>query len=230
MFLRFDFRAQYNVHTGLVYYGTNTYNGALVCQMWSKILYCPSSTLPKKVLMGSVPGDGVQSATYVGISGAVDHATTLNRDSEGYEHFGKGQVSRGGVLLSHEAKKLTDIADGTSQTIVVAEQSDFCRNAAGTRIDCRSDFGHSFSMGPGWSGENRHWNLTTVRYRLNDKTWENQGVSNVYYGQNRPLQSAHPGGVNVLFGDGSVRMLQESMSLQTLFNMANRDDGNVFAQ
>jgi len=124
-------------------------------------------------------------------------------------HYGKGKISRGGALLSHENKKLIDIKDGTSSTIGVAEQSDFCVDAGKAKIDCRSDFGHSFAMGPGPALENRHWNITSVRYRINDKTWENKGVSEVFYGQNRPLQSAHIGGINAVFMDGGVRFLTD---------------------
>jgi len=30
-----------------------------------------------------------------------------------------------------------------------------------------------------------------------------------------------------LFGDGSVRFLEETMDLQVLYDLANRDDGHV---
>jgi len=82
-------------------------------------------------------------------------------------------------------------------------------------------------MGPGNAIENRNWNLTSVRYKINDKTWENRGVNSTFYGQNRPLQSAHNGGISSLFFDGSVRFLTDSMALQTLYNLSNIDDGKV---
>ncbi len=229
LYRQFDSKGTYSPHTGLVYAGTNQYNGTLLAGKPLTMLSCPSSSLRQFVLVGSIAGtgDGVASPTYVGIMGGLNHGSVLNRDSEGYAHSGIGQISRGGVLLSHEDKKMLDISDGTSNTILVAEQSDWCRNSANAMVDCRSDFGHSFSMGPGWPGENRHWNLTTVRYPINTKVWEYKGIGDVYYGQNRPIQSVHPGGANVLLGDGSVRLLTDGVPLPTLYNLANRDDGGV---
>jgi prepilin-type N-terminal cleavage/methylation domain-containing protein/prepilin-type processing-associated H-X9-DG protein len=46
-------------------------------------------------------------------------------------------------------------------------------------------------------------------------------------GANVPLVSNHSGGVNALFGDGSVHFLTDSTDLFTLANLATRDDGNV---
>jgi prepilin-type processing-associated H-X9-DG protein len=223
---QFDSKGVYSPYTGLVYYGTNEYNGKLLAGKKLSILFCPSSSLPDLALTTGTPG-GVQSPTYTGISGAIDHRLAINRDGETYEHYGKGIVSRGGVLVSHETRKLTDVSDGTSSTMMVGEQSDYCLTASKAKVDCRSDFGHAFAMGPGWPGENRTWNVTSVRYAINNKAWENKGVGDVYYGQNRPIQSVHTGGANVLFADGSVRLLSDSTPIQTLYNLANRDDGNV---
>jgi prepilin-type N-terminal cleavage/methylation domain-containing protein/prepilin-type processing-associated H-X9-DG protein len=231
VYSQFDQKGQYSAYTGLVYAGTNQYNGTLLAGKEQPMLFCPSSPLPKFVLVGSIAGtgEGIASPTYTGISGAVDHSTTLDRDGETYAHYGIGRISKGGVLVSHEKTKFGSITDGTSNTLVVGEQSDFCKDAGNGKRDCRSDFGHGFAMGPGWAGENRHWNLTTVRYRVNDKTWENKGVGDTYYGQNRPLQSAHSGGINGLMGDGSVRFIRDSIDLPTLYNVSNRDDGKVLS-
>jgi prepilin-type N-terminal cleavage/methylation domain-containing protein/prepilin-type processing-associated H-X9-DG protein len=228
---KFDIKGTTAIDTGLVYAGTNQTNGTLLAGKALPMLFCPSSPLKPWALEGLLAGtsQGVQSPTYTGIAGAVDSTTALNRDGESYEHYGKGITSRGGTLVSHETQKLVAITDGTSNTIMVAEQSDFCRNSAKAALDCRSDFGHGFAMGPGPAGENRHWNVTSVRYRINDKTWENRGVGDIYYGQNRPLQSVHSGGINVVLADGSVRFVSDSIPLQALYDLANRNDGHVIS-
>ncbi|MFM8274847.1 MAG: DUF1559 domain-containing protein [Gemmata sp.] len=229
MFRQLDLKGATSIHTGLVYSGMNQANGTILAAKGQPMLFCPSSPLPRFVLVGSIAGtpDGVASPTYTGVAGAVDHRTALNRDGETYAHYGIGITSRGGMLASHESHKLIEATDGTSNTMAVVEQSDFCRNSAKAAVDCRSDFGHSMSMGPGPAAENRHWNVTSVRYAVNNKTWENKGVGETYYGQNRPIQSAHSGGANILLADGSVRLINDAIPLQTLFNLANRDDGNV---
>jgi prepilin-type N-terminal cleavage/methylation domain-containing protein len=227
LFSQFDIKGQHSNHTGLVYTGRNEYNGSLLSGKVLPMMRCPSSPLPLWVMTTNTPAPGVLSPTYTGISGAVNHSTVLNRDSETYEHSGIGQISRGGVLVSHEDRRIADVTDGTSNTVIVGEQSGWCFNSAGAKVNCRSDFGHSFAMGPGPASENRHWNLTSVRYRVNDRTWENKGVGDTYYGQNRPIQSAHPGGAMVLMGDGGVRFVGESVPLATLYNLANCNDGQV---
>jgi prepilin-type processing-associated H-X9-DG protein len=79
---------------------------------------------------------------------------------------------------------------------------------------------------------------TTIRYRINQKTGWQCGRAGVGVcgggpgrwnseGANVPLVSNHSGGVNALFGDGSVRFLSDSTDLLTLARLATRDDGQV---
>jgi prepilin-type processing-associated H-X9-DG protein len=84
-------------------------------------------------------------------------------------------------------------------------------------------------MGPANDGYGRHFNLTAVRHRLNEKSITAAGVA-LNCGANSPVQSAHPGGANVLLCDGSVRFLPELIAPSTLFNLANRDDGHVLSE
>lgn len=44
---------------------------------------------------------------------------------------------------------------------------------------------------------------------------------------NSPIQSAHPSGALAAFCDGSVHFLSDDTDIQTLYNLANRDDGLV---
>ena len=222
-------------HTGLVYQTSgvtyNIDNGNLLNGLHVAYMWCPSSSLDKYALKGTiVPGDpGAPSLTYTAITGAIDHSTAEDKDGQTHQHRARGIQSSGGILVAHQFLSFQDIRDGSTNTILLGEQSDWCIADDGSRRNCRSDYNHSFAMGatPINNEDDRWFNTTTVRYPINHKAWNSTGVGDQYYGCNRPLQSAHPGGAHVVLGDGSVRFLSESLDLQTLFDLCNRDDGNV---
>jgi prepilin-type N-terminal cleavage/methylation domain-containing protein/prepilin-type processing-associated H-X9-DG protein len=80
---------------------------------------------------------------------------------------------------------------------------------------------------------------TTIRYGINQKNgWTCGGQAGIGVcgggagfwnseGANVPLISNHSGGVNALFGDGSVHFLSDGTNLVTLARLATRDDGGV---
>lgn len=181
----------------------------------------------------AIPGRaGAQSPTYTAITGAIDDATAQNKDKQTNEHMARGIQSAGGILIGKGHIRVAEVIDGTSHTILLGEQSDLCRDSQGAMFDCRSDYGHSFAMGatPVDNFDDRLFNSTTVRYPVNHKSWNSTGVGERYYGCNRPIQSAHPGGAVVGMGDGSVRFLSSSTELQTLFDLSNRADGHVISE
>ncbi len=200
-------------------------------------MFCPSSTLEKLVLTNfGMESPNVMSSTYVGISGARDHPTTRDKNPTG----APGYISWGGVLLAEAALPsqpgqsvgLTSVAvspamikDGTSRTMMVGEQSGWCIDDRGVRVDCRSDCGYGFAMGVSrrdtWE---RQYNLTCVIHPIGEFSYLAYGVAGDC-GPNRPLQSAHPGGAQFLMADGSAQFMGSSTDIQVLYNLANRDDG-----
>ena len=225
------------LHTGLIYKTTNTYNihnGQLVAGVQIPYMLCPSSPLDPMALKGTtIPGpQGAASPTYTAITGAVDHETAVDKSSQSNEHRARGIASRGGILVPWEHITFSDITDGSSNTLMLGEQSDWCVDSNGVKRNCRSDYGHSFTMGTVpriHTADDRWFNTTTVRYGIGHKNWNSSGVGENYYACNRPIQGAHPGGAMVLLGDGSVRFLQQSTELQVLYDLSNRDDGHVIA-
>ncbi len=133
-----------------------------------------------------------------------------------------------GRSIPYVQLRVSDIKDGMSNTLFIAEQSDYCIDSSGLQYDCRSDYGHTFPMGVN-RDDNRYFNGTSVRYAINDLHWANVGVGSASYGCNRPIQSAHPGGAMCLAGDGSVHFLSELLDLKTLYNLCNRADGNAIS-
>ena len=187
----------------------------------------------------------VQCATYTGISGAADGESTNIYSAKEIECYAAdGWGSTGGVLINDRAISMSEITDGTSNTMIVGEQSDFLSPAGPitTTIaetspcdfgDCRSDCGHGFTMGPrpepnGVQEDQRTFNLTCVYHPLNFKSTTGYGIKN-NCGPNSPIQSVHPGGVNVAFADGSAHMLSESLDITILRCLATRNDGKPYS-
>jgi prepilin-type processing-associated H-X9-DG protein len=83
-------------------------------------------------------------------------------------------------------------------------------------------------MGWGEDGWERIFNLTCVLHRVNEKSIRALGVAG-NCGPNRAIQSVHSGGANVALADGSVHFLSDSLDVQALYNLSNRDDGNLVA-
>ena len=112
--------------------------------------------------------------------------------------------------------------------MMVGEQSNWCTDENGAKVDCRSDCGYGFPMG--WAsdldvGWERQFNLTCVIHPFGETSYQAFGVAGDC-GPNRPLQSAHVTVVNGLMADASARSFSVSTDIQIVYNLANRDDGN----
>jgi prepilin-type processing-associated H-X9-DG protein len=162
----------------------------------------------------------IASATYAGIQGGGNDDTTTYK-IEVSDSNTEGRASTRGVLVAFHTVGINQITDGTSNTIVIGEQSD----ALTPTTDCRADCWHGFPMGP-ISPTGRQMNLTCVYHPINMKTSTAYGVGG-NCGPNSPIQSAHPGGANALLADGSVQYLSETLNINVLYNLANRDDGRA---
>jgi prepilin-type N-terminal cleavage/methylation domain-containing protein/prepilin-type processing-associated H-X9-DG protein len=192
-------------------------------------VHCPSSTVPRAVVFPPPhPTVSVINGSYTGISGATDHYSTI----DGGSMWNAGRISFGGVLVPFRGVRINQITDGTTSTMVVGEQSDWCRDSAGTQVNCHSACSHGLAMGipnnssfwPDPGNDFRTFNLTTVVYGLNDKSATNPNVGG-NCASNSPILSPHPNGANVLLAGGAVRFLSPTVTLQTLYRLANRDDG-----
>ena len=218
---------------------------------------CPSSALPDFYTQNDVPtndygsrpenpsnpndpffkfanvgANGHQISAYVGIMGAYpDPAARARTISTGY-----GIAADTGMLLFNESTTITGCLDGTSNTILAAEQSG--QNGA---FDLRSR-----NASP-WGGAEMGGTApktATIRDMLTGvapaSTFYGNGVVTVRalpntplkvtggdfpYSANTPLNSFHSGGINVLMGDGSVSFVSDNIDFAALAKMCSRDDG-----
>jgi prepilin-type N-terminal cleavage/methylation domain-containing protein/prepilin-type processing-associated H-X9-DG protein len=227
----------------------NTSNASLVRGLAPPMLVCPSSPLPAKWSKRTVPpgiGYGIERMAphFVGISGA-DNGLIPDYDetricSSPQVNALNGHVSGGGVLVPNGILSFSSLLDGSSNIMVISETNNWIE-AGGNTYDWRAGSWWGWTIGvfgtetisDGVKGPKlgRIFNLNTVRYPIGKTTgWISDvpgtGVGDSGDPANLPLNSAHSGGVNVVFADGSVQFLSESTSLPVLAKLATRDDGS----
>lgn len=142
-----------------------------------------------------------------------------------------GWWTSNGMLLANEQTRIADATDGTSNTIMVAEQS----GRIGTQ-DIRNGYytpwgGCTFTqtvrgcVSSGTCTDVWGMGLTAVAYQINATT--TAAGSNTSYKGNSVLNSEHTGGINAVFGDGSVRFITNSFDFVSLQRLCTKSDGLV---
>jgi hypothetical protein len=210
----------------------NTQNGRLVDGFAPEFFFCPSSPVDRTWRVGDF--ERIAMPSYTGSSGATNfdsfHEDRVNRCCRS-----EGEISAGGVLIPNDTVTFQQIKDGSSKTLLVGEQSDFAYRDNGESRAIAAAYYN------GWLCGSKHlktppfyddwtlpsYNITSVRYRLNEHHYD---LSGIWFdgGADNPLLSAHVGIVNLLYCDGSVHAAEDSMALDVLKSLATRDDGAEF--
>ena len=164
------------------------------------------------------------SMDYVGINGSYDPSNSIYSTQCKAGISGSIWCNNGLMLLGHSAR-IRDCTDGTSNTIIIGEQSGFVNNK-----DYRNNYYGGWSgIGgtyPSIGGGTWGTGTTAIRYTPNPHI-EPPGTNQTYTGGN-PLTSFHVGGVHVLLADGSVHFVSENINIETLRRLgAANDDQDV---
>jgi prepilin-type N-terminal cleavage/methylation domain-containing protein/prepilin-type processing-associated H-X9-DG protein len=122
-----------------------------------------------------------------------------------------------GVFPVNATRRLDDISDGTSQTIMMAECAGRPQLWRG-----RSQVPNVWLTGGPWASRNLLW----CRGATPDGT-AFYGPCAVNCTNDREVYSFHPGGANVVFADGSVRFLRANLDIRVLARLATRAGGEV---
>jgi prepilin-type N-terminal cleavage/methylation domain-containing protein len=211
----------------------NTLNGIIIPGF-----YCPSNERNKMTnhVVGGVTYQ-FQEINYVGIAGTVKDPNNLaNKVTPNYTNNGV-RTFNGTIIPTHnnttrlETITLASLLDGTSNTVSITEQSAMVKDPTTTPNQWR-DWGASGHRGGGWnSNRAQDWvgNITHIYWTINavcPATSSDGALCNAPYRANTIISSFHPGGALFTVMDGSVRLLNETVSLNNvLLRLAARDDG-----
>ena len=241
-----NFSVDYNEATGMNFTGASTV---------VNIFLCPSAVRQPAGGRDSVdPNDPITQAYGYGY-GVNDYGATCYTDinpagvQTGYSLATpyRLKASRANGCLKQGMTRISEITDGTSNTIAIGEDAGrdarFLSPYTEGYYDPNGDPRPILGMGPagGTGVYRRYWRWAEpdgsfgVSGQINNKFRPMFG--NVYdpmnptagnnAGANDEIFSFHPGGANVLFGDGSVKFLKDSINTAVYRALGTRDSGEV---
>ncbi|MDO5554578.1 MAG: DUF1559 domain-containing protein [Planctomycetia bacterium] len=179
---------------------------------------------------------------YAAIAGAYEHpdrATVRYNDGQSNGDSGNlyqvnssaGYWADRGMFANINRKQVggtwrtfASATDGTSNTMIIAEQSGRINHAKHGRILVNANYLGAWTGG----GSVDPVATTTIRYTINYMGVLDAGFPNgasTFLSGNTILNSEHAGGINALLGDGSVRFLGDTTKMSILQRLACRDDG-----
>lgn len=208
-------------------------NFAVLNNLVVPTLECPSSPLPKTQTYTTNANGPVtlQMINYVGIAGSYWRGGTANIVSTDPQTNAYGIAVHNGMLVpqsnTSRAASFASSTDGTSNTMIVAEQSGYFIDLSGNKIDRRSNGWRGGAWGNGAGANDWTQNVTTVRYPIG--TFGGTG-NDQPYAANVALNSTHPGGINATLSDGSVRFLSESVNFEIITALSDRADGTPIGE
>ncbi|MBI1349265.1 DUF1559 domain-containing protein [bacterium] len=231
-----DFTGQDGVAKNWVIMTTLRMNG-LTCPsnpMSAVRAQSPNSATQSALGVPNVAG-AIQISDYTGVSGSYNDPAQNNSCCPSPSHWGGyGRSNWNGIIISATAfdgsgnavpippVDTAKITDGTSNTVMVAEQSRPDPTCSYASNDCRS-FAHAGGMWSAGNGGTNWWHgVTVVRGTINQAS---NIVSNYPYYRHTKVMSIHTGGAHVLLADGAVRFVSENMNEPTWANLCSKGDG-----
>jgi prepilin-type N-terminal cleavage/methylation domain-containing protein/prepilin-type processing-associated H-X9-DG protein len=200
---------------------------------------CPSdlpSNGPLNPRGGPLQFIGVNQSSYGGSAGTTE--LFRYRYNPGTNDGNCRHLEGNGAFVVSWNYRISDFTDGTSQTLFVGEMSRFRNQPASWQMPW--NYGEWFSLVGGTGGGSTVHNIAYLAARPNSPmvdsdvaviidpdpfTWHTKPAAQIY--GNHGFRSQHPGGVNFLFGDGSVRFIKNSINLQTYWAIGTRNGGEA---
>jgi prepilin-type N-terminal cleavage/methylation domain-containing protein/prepilin-type processing-associated H-X9-DG protein len=161
-------------------------------------------------------GSPAKIAHYYGVNGPRGTSLTGAAYPTGTASHEGVKVATSGMLQRDGDLRLTDVLDGTSNTMMIAEMS-WVTQKYGTRYRTWTRGGDEYK------GVVAGRPAYVVSCRNVTNPINGMFTANLMVPYNDvPFGSMHPGGMNACFGDGSVRFLQQSISMGVYRGIASR--------
>jgi prepilin-type N-terminal cleavage/methylation domain-containing protein len=192
-----------------------------------KAYRCPSGTIKPFDTSGGSNNSGIaMNVQYVGVQGAARPVPgpDVNR---GTWDCGHGWSCNNGLLVPNECFGMQDASDGTSNTMIVAEQSGLVALVNRTSNYYGGWYGtrHPRTVLSGACGDLWQTGTSCVRFAPNSNIVQT-GATEAMYRNNTVINSQHPGGINVLLTDGAIRFISNDIDFDNLKRLACRYDGD----
>lgn len=177
-----------------------------------RVLQCPSTPDPNRIDNVTINNIAVQGACgdYAPINGVSSALATAGIIATRNSYEGALRVD---LILTTAM-----VTDGTSNTIFVAEDAGkYNRFRAGRQVA-----GGRFSGGM--------WLDRDAEYILHGFTGDgatSPGTCHINCTNDNEMYGFHPTGCNVVFGDGSVRFMRASMSIDVMASLITRNAGDI---
>lgn len=216
----------------------DVYNSPVLKGLVLSVFNCPSSALPITQPASWVTwwsNNNHMVPSYQGIMGA--YPDPAGRPTYSASNYG-GFWTNNGMLAWNQVFGFANCTDGTSNTIMIAEQSGVVSGASGNGApDLRNGYytpwgGCTNGSGAGvdtctTGGCGDLWGegLTAVSQAPNSKT---AGAGAGFtWGGNTILNSFHTGGIHAMMGDGTVRFVSNNIDFVMFQRLCVKDDGQV---
>jgi prepilin-type N-terminal cleavage/methylation domain-containing protein/prepilin-type processing-associated H-X9-DG protein len=204
----------------------NPATGAVIpgCEEPLSVFKCPSSILPLRVpATWTVPG--APGSLTTATARAIGWPVTDYKTAGGSCHGDDGIMHKN--CEAPGGRRFADVTDGLSNVIMVAESAQVQTNTNPT-VDASTT---SIQDWPTLYAINGDDEMVRVNGRNTAPINNGVNLNRMAYSINDDAAfSAHVGGAQFLFADGSVHFLSENIAIQTYCNMHSINDGNPLGQ